>query len=113
MNKIAIGLIALYLLLTSQPVFSSELIAVLPVIDFKISEELTETKAFITSEIKAKKLLIRLRELKSINKSNMNSFDLKILRKEIRSIKSEFRNTCRGLYPSTNSMLFVELLLII
>jgi len=62
---------------------------------------------------KAKALLVRLNEIKMIDKSNLKSSDLKKLRVEKRAIKHEFRETYRGHYTSVGSMIMTELMLII
>jgi hypothetical protein len=62
---------------------------------------------------KVKALLVRLNEIKMIDKSNLKHSDLKKLRVEKRSIKHEFRETYRGHYTSVGSKIMTELMLII
>lgn len=66
----------------------------------------------VTLEEKAKILLFRLHEIKVMDKSKLPLFERRGLRKEVRSIKRQFRGIYRGCYFSVGSMLMTELLLI-
>ena len=60
-----------------------------------------------------KSLLSRLDEIKAMNKAEMNSSEKKILRKEVKSIKSALRSRGSGIYLSVGAIIIIVLLLII
>jgi hypothetical protein len=62
---------------------------------------------------RAKALLLRLDEIKSMDKSNLKSSDKKVLRKEVRSIKNELRTMHGGLYISVGAAILIVLILIL
>jgi len=64
-------------------------------------------------EEKAKVLLLKLNDIKTLDKSNMTPSELKKMRKEKRSLKHEFRENYRGHYSTAGSMIMTELMLII
>lgn len=55
----------------------------------------------------------RLNEIKSMDKSNLNSIQKKELRKEIKTIKAELRTTNNGVYLSIGAIIIIILLLIL
>ena len=65
----------------------------------------------VSSEVKV--LLLRLDEIKAMDKSNLTSSDKKVLRKEVRAIKSTLRSTGNGIYLSVGAIIIIILLLII
>jgi len=65
----------------------------------------------VPSEVKV--LLLRLDEIKAMDKSNLTSSDKKVLRKEVRAIKSTLRSTGNGIYLSVGAIIIIILLLII
>lgn len=68
-----------------------------------------------TKEIPAevKVLLNRLEEIKTMDKSKLNRFEKKTLRKEVREIKSNLASTGNGVYLSVGAIIIVVLLLIL
>ena len=79
----------------------------------------TETKPATTAVTKpveseqARLLLNRLDEINSMDKSKMNSPERKLLRKEVRSIKSQLNELGEGVYISVGAIIIILLLLII
>jgi hypothetical protein len=76
-----------------------------------------ETKGLINEEAKSNEranfLLLRLNEIKSIDKSHLNRSEKKSLRKEVNTINKELVKTNGGIYLSVGAVLLVILLLII
>jgi hypothetical protein len=76
-----------------------------------------EIKGIISDEAKSKEradtLLLRLNEIKSIDKSHLNRSEKKSLRKEVNTINKELVKTNGGIYLSVGAVLLVILLLII
>jgi predicted PurR-regulated permease PerM len=68
-----------------------------------------------TTEIPAeiKTLLNRLDEIKTMDKSNLKSFERKELRKELREIKKEIKSKGGGLYLSASAIIIILLILLI
>jgi len=62
---------------------------------------------------KAKTLVLRLNEIKAMDKSDMKSSEKKALRKEVRSIKRELQTMGSGLYISLGAVIIIALLLIL
>jgi hypothetical protein len=60
---------------------------------------------------RAKALMLRLDEIKAMDKSNLKSSEKKVLRKEVRSIKKELQSP--GLYISVGAAIIIVLLLVI
>ena len=65
----------------------------------------------VPSEVKV--LMLRLDEIKAMDKSNLTSADKKVLRKEVRAIKSRMRSNGNGIYLSVGAIIIIILLLII
>ncbi|HEY5687509.1 MAG TPA: hypothetical protein VIS27_04305 [Yeosuana sp.] len=68
-------------------------------------------KTEIPAEIKP--LLNRLDEIKSMDKTNLDSSERKVLRKELREIKKEIRSKGGGLYISAGAIIIILLIIII
>ena len=61
----------------------------------------------------AKTLLLRLNEINTMDKSKLNSLDKKNLRKEVRTIRHELRESNGGVYLSVGAIIIIILLLIL
>jgi hypothetical protein len=61
----------------------------------------------------AKTLLLRLEVIKNMDKSNLTSVEKKNLRKEVRSIRTQLRDSNGGVYLSVGAVIIILLLLII
>ena len=61
----------------------------------------------------AKKLITRLDEIKSIDKSTLSRSDKKALRVEVRSIDKRLRELSGGIYISVGALIIILLLLLI
>ena len=62
---------------------------------------------------KANVLVLRLNEIKALDKSKLNSSEKRVLRKEVRSIKHELNTMGSGVYVSVGAIIIIALLLII
>jgi glutamate mutase epsilon subunit len=62
------------------------------------SPGLTDTKT--SASIEANTQLLRLQEIKDMDKSDMISSEKKALRKEVRAIRNEMRSNNNGIYLS-------------
>jgi len=60
---------------------------------------------------RSKVLLLRLNEIKAMDKSNMTSSEKRVLRVEVRSIQREYRHY-GGVYISVGTVLIIILLII-
>ena len=58
-------------------------------------------------------LVVRLNEIKNMDRANMSSSEKKALRKELRTMKREARNSNGGIYLSVGAIIIVILLLIL
>jgi hypothetical protein len=63
--------------------------------------------------IKSEALTVRLNEIKSLDKSDLNFSEKRALRKETRSIKRELKDLNGGVYISAGSIILIAILLII
>ncbi len=104
MKKIALCLMTACLLLTCNPFQSTAATTTAP--SALVAPKHAESK-------EAKTLLLRLNEIKDMDKSNLNSSEKKNLRKEVREIRSELRTSNGGIYLSVGAILIIILLLII
>ncbi len=104
MKKIAFCLVASCMLLTFQPLQTIAATTTAPT-------SLVVSKT--TEAAKAKVLISRLEEIKAMDKSNLNSSEKKSLRKEVRTIRTELRETGGGVYLSVGAIIIIILLLII
>lgn len=71
----------------------------------------TETPKEVPAEVKA--LLLRLDEIKAMDKSALNASEKKALRKEVRAIKTTLKSTGNGVYLSVGAIIIIILLLIL
>jgi hypothetical protein len=58
-------------------------------------------------------LLLRLDEIKSMDKSNLNSLEKKALRKEVKSINQSLSTIGGGVYLSAGAIVLIVILLIV
>ena len=58
-------------------------------------------------------MLDRLKEIKAMDKSDMNRSEKKALRKEVRAIKSNLKASGNGVYLSVGAIIIIILLLIL
>ena len=61
----------------------------------------------------AKALLLRLDEIKAMDKSSLKPSERKKLRKETRSIKQQLREVKGGVYISAGTLIIIAILLIV
>lgn len=88
-----------------------ESLAGTPYFLIKKDPEPAKKEVQITADEKAKILLFRLHEIRGMDRSGLAVTKKKELRKEVRSIKHQFREIYRGSYMSVGSFLMTELLL--
>jgi hypothetical protein len=102
MKKITICLAAAAFALTFTP---QQLIAATP----------TETTVAVTPAEKAKAdaMLLRVQEIKNMDKSTLTASEKKSLRKELRSLKHEMKSSSQGVYLSVGAIIIIILLLIL
>ena len=107
MRKLTISLLTAFMLLTIMPA------------QVKAG---TETSTLSTAAAKTDKtaesaasnaLLLRLDNIKAMDKSTLNSSEKQQLRKEVRSIKSQLSEMGGGVYLSVGAILLIVLLLVI
>ena len=60
-----------------------------------------------------KVMLNRLEEIKEMDRSDLDRFERKALRKEVRAIKTQLRTTGNGIYISAGALIIILLLIII
>lgn len=72
---------------------------------------MVETNTVASKE--ASVLIARLDEINAMDKTALNSAEKQVLRKEVRSIKSQLSETGGGVYLSVGAILLIALLLII
>jgi hypothetical protein len=75
------------------------------------SPGLTDTKT--SASIEANTQLLRLQEIKDMDKPDMISSEKKALRKEVRAIRNEMRSNNNGIYLSVGAIIIIILLLIL
>lgn len=109
MKKFALCLMATGLLLTSFPY---QLKAETEEATTSSAAAKTEGSA-ATKEAKEAALTLRLNEIKAMDKSELTSSEKAALRKEVRTIKQEYRRSHGGLYISVGTALLIVLLLVI
>ena len=102
MKKSTYLLIKMVLLLSVFPtgIFASEK-----------TSEIIENPKEIPIEVQA--MFNRLDEIKTMDKSKLNTIQKKELRKEIKTIKAELRTTNNGIYLSVGAIIIIVLLLIL
>lgn len=64
-------------------------------------------------QAKADAILLRLTEIKNLDKSNLTSLEKKTLRKEVKSLKKELKEKSNGVYLSVGAIIIIILLLIL
>ena len=104
MKKLTLGIITAFLLLTFVPTqlkagTETSTLSVVP------------AKTFVPTEANA--LLVRLDKINAMDKSMLNSSERKVLRKEVRSIKSQLSEIGGGVYLSVGAIIIIILLLIL
>lgn len=104
MKKITFCLISSCMLLTFQPLLSKAATTSAP-------SSVVVSKTAEATE--AKTLLLRLNEINTMDKSKLNSLDKKNLRKEVRTIRHELRESNGGVYLSVGAIIIIILLLIL
>ena len=75
------------------------------------TSEIIENPKEIPIEVQA--MFNRLDEIKTMDKSKLNTIQKKELRKEIKTIKAELRTTNNGIYLSVGAIIIIVLLLIL
>jgi hypothetical protein len=104
MKKISFCLVASCMLLTFQP---------LQTIAATTTAPTSLVVSTTTDAAKAKTMILRLEEIKAMDKSNLSSSEKKSLRKEVRTIRTELRTMGGGVYLSVGAVIIILLLLII
>jgi len=105
MKKLTFLALATSLMLTAYPVQSNA-----------TTTTKTPTSMVVPNKVEsleAKALLLRLDEIKGMDKSNMKPSEKKALRKEVRSIKQELNTMGSGVYISVGAIIIIALLLIL
>ena len=103
MQKIKLLTMVMLLSLTSIQATTTTIRPITPI-------EISNPKE-ISAEVKI--LLDRLDEIKSMDRSTLNSKEKKELRKELRSIKSSLARSGNGVYLSVGAIIIIILLLIL
>lgn len=81
-----------------------------------VAEPLPKTAEAMPIAVKtaeSEELLLRLDEIHEMDKSDLNFSDKKVLRKEVRSIKSELKQRGGGVYLSVGAAIIIVILLIV
>ena len=102
MKKTALCIMALGLSLTFQPLQSIAAAKVAP-----------SSMTTSTDPEAVKVLVLRLNEIKNMDKTNLTASEKKGLRKELKSLKREIRSSNRGIYLSIGAVIIIILLLVI
>jgi hypothetical protein len=103
MKKFTVYIVTAMLLLTSVSIPSKAADGTVPAS--------TTTSPVASAEAKA--LLNRLDEINAMDKTGLSRPEKKLLRKEVRSIKSELKTLNGGVYVSVGAIIIILLLLII
>lgn len=104
MKKLTVSILTVFLSLTFVP---TQLNAATP------TNPVTTVSTETTVATEPNALVIRLDEIKAMDKSTLNSSEKKELRKEVRAIKSELRETGGGIYLSVVAVLIIVLLIVL
>ncbi len=64
-------------------------------------------------QAKAEAILLRLTEIKNLDKTNLTSSEKKTLKKEVKALKKEMKENSRGVYLSVGAIIIIILLLIL
>jgi hypothetical protein len=75
------------------------------------SANLTPVKTEIPKEVRAQQIENRLIEIRDMDKTNLSKAEKKDLRKEVKGLKKEARNS--GIYLSVGAIIIIILLLIL
>lgn len=93
-------MLILLLSIHSNPIFASE-----------TESKILDNPTSIPIEVQA--LYTRLKEIKQVDKSSLNTLQKTALRKELKTIKKQLRTTHNGLYLSLGAIIIIVLLLIL
>jgi len=104
MKKVALLLMVVSMLMVFNPINSNANLTVTP------SSLVDPTAA---KSAKANVLILRLNEIKAMDKSSMKRSEKAVLRKEVRSIKRELNTMGSGVYVSVGAIIIIALLLIL
>jgi len=77
------------------------------------SNAMTNATIPITDSSSANSLILRLNEIKTMDKSDLSSSDKKVLRKEVKLIRHELRERHYGIYISVGAAIVIVILLLI
>ncbi|CAN1560070.1 hypothetical protein MCETHM1_02596 [Flavobacteriaceae bacterium] len=89
-------------------------LSILPTIGYaseKNTEPVTSNPKEMPAEVKV--MFERLKEIKAMDKSNLNAKEKKELRKEVREIKASLKASGNGVYLSIGAIIIIILLLIL
>lgn len=103
MKKLLVSLMTVFLSLTFVPT---------PMIASNTNPG-TAVSAESTEAIEKNALVVRLDEIKALDKSTLTKAEKKELRKEVRAIKAELRETSGGIYLSVVAVLIIVLLIVL
>lgn len=103
MKKLIACIMTAFLLLTFNPIQSLA------------ATEATPTSVPVTNAdaAKVKLMEIRLNEIDAMDKSNLSASEKKSLRKEVRGIKRDIKESGGGVYVSVGALLLIIILLIV
>ena len=104
MKKITLCLLILSMSLAFTPIQSFALAAL---------KDSTTDMPMSAEKAKAETMLLRLKEIKSMDRTNMTSSEKKNLRMEVKSIQKEMKSTGGGIYLSVGAIIIIILLLIL
>ena len=85
----------------------------LPASSAKLSDPAKANSATNTENPRAQALLVRLNNIKEMDKSEMTRLEKKGLRKEVKEIKKEMKANSGGVYLSVGAIIIIILLLIL
>jgi hypothetical protein len=103
MKKIVICLMAMFLSLTFLPLSAAGSNTV-P----------TDTKATTKTEsAEANTLILRLHEIKGMDKTKLNASEKKSLRKEVRATEKRLKEISGGVYISVGAIILIVILLVV
>ena len=104
MKKLTVSILTVFLSLTFVP---TQLNATTP------TNPATTVSTETIVATKPAALILRLNEIKEMDKSMLNRSEKKELRKEVRAIKAELRETSGGIYLSAVAVLVIVLLIVL
>lgn len=103
MKKLVVSLLTVFLSLTFVPTQMNA----------SNTNPITTVSAETTVATESNALVIRLDEIKAMDKSTLSKAEKKELRKEVRAIKAELRETSGGIYLSVVAVLIIVLLIVL